>query len=75
MVCQLRGRLKQGPREGDVVALGDWVIVTPLNEEKGIIEEKGGFLGINKTKTRSKKFEYGSSAKNSGRLVSLQLEC
>jgi ribosome biogenesis GTPase len=39
MVCQLRGRLKQGPREGDVVALGDWVKVTPLDEEVGIIEE------------------------------------
>lgn len=39
MVCQLRGRFKQGPREGDVVALGDRVRVTPLNEQRGIIEE------------------------------------
>ena len=39
LMSQLRGRLKQGPREGDVVALGDWVWVTPINEETGVIEE------------------------------------
>lgn len=38
LVCRLRGRLKQGPREGDVAALGDWVEVTPLNESEGVIE-------------------------------------
>ena len=38
MVCQLRGRLKQGPREGDMIALGDWVQVTPLQDGKGAIE-------------------------------------
>jgi ribosome biogenesis GTPase len=39
LICQLRGRLKQGPRQGDVVALGDWVKVSPINEKEGIIEE------------------------------------
>ena len=38
-VCRLRGRLKQGPRQGDVVALGDWVKVTPLEDRTGAIEE------------------------------------
>jgi ribosome biogenesis GTPase / thiamine phosphate phosphatase len=38
-VCHLRGRLKQGPREGDVVAIGDWVWITPLDAETGVIEE------------------------------------
>ncbi len=37
-ICQLRGRLKKGPRLGDVIAIGDRVLVTPLDEEKGIIE-------------------------------------
>jgi len=37
--CQLRGRLKQGPREGDVAALGDWVWFTPINSDTGVIEE------------------------------------
>ena len=37
-VCQLRGRLKQGPREGDVAALGDWVWFTPVDAETGVIE-------------------------------------
>jgi len=38
-VCQLRGRLKQGPREGDVVAVGDWVEVKPINDDMGVVEE------------------------------------
>jgi ribosome biogenesis GTPase len=37
-ICQLRGRLKKGPRLGDVVAIGDRVLVTPLDGENGIIE-------------------------------------
>jgi ribosome biogenesis GTPase / thiamine phosphate phosphatase len=37
-ICQLRGRLKKGPRLGDVIAIGDRVLVTPINEENGIIE-------------------------------------
>lgn len=39
LMCTLRGRLKQGRREGDVVAVGDWVHVTPLDMKTGIIEE------------------------------------
>lgn len=41
VVCQLRGRLKQGPKTGDIVALGDWVQITLLDEEEGtgMIEE------------------------------------
>ena len=38
LVCHLRGRLKKGPRLGDVVALGDWVIAEPLGSGKGVIE-------------------------------------
>ncbi len=38
-VCHLRGRLKRGRREGDVVALGDRVSVTPVGKESGVIEE------------------------------------
>jgi ribosome biogenesis GTPase len=37
-VCRLRGRLRRGPPQGDVVALGDWVEVTPLEGERGVIE-------------------------------------
>jgi ribosome biogenesis GTPase len=39
LVCRLRGRLKKGRRLGDVAAVGDWVQVTPLDGESGIIEE------------------------------------
>lgn len=39
-MCQLRGRLKQGAREGDLAAIGDRVLVTQLNGgETGMIEE------------------------------------
>lgn len=38
-VCQLRGRLKKGRREGDVVGLGDWVRITPIEAERGVIDE------------------------------------
>ncbi len=37
--CKLRGRLKQGPKTGDIVALGDWVKVSQQDKEKGMIEE------------------------------------
>lgn len=36
--CQLRGRLKQGKRLGDIVAVGDWVQITPLSGTEGVIE-------------------------------------
>lgn len=38
LVCQLRGRLKKGRRTGDVVAVGDWVQLTPLGGKNGVIE-------------------------------------
>jgi ribosome biogenesis GTPase len=37
-ICQLRGRFKKGPRLGDVIAIGDRVLVTALGEETGVIE-------------------------------------
>lgn len=39
LVCQLRGRLKKGRRLGDVAAVGDWVQITPLDEQTGMIDE------------------------------------
>ena len=39
VVCQLRGRLKQGKRTGDLVAIGDRVRVTVLEDGSGVIEE------------------------------------
>jgi ribosome biogenesis GTPase len=39
LVCQLRGRLKRGRREGDVVAIGDWVQASRLEDGTGMIEE------------------------------------
>ncbi|MCK5315619.1 MAG: ribosome small subunit-dependent GTPase A [Anaerolineales bacterium] len=38
-VCRLRGRLKKGPRQGDMAAIGDWVRLTRLDGQKGVIEE------------------------------------
>jgi ribosome biogenesis GTPase len=38
LTCRLRGRLKRGPRLGDIVAVGDWVTVTPMGDDKGMIE-------------------------------------
>jgi ribosome biogenesis GTPase len=38
-VCELRGRLKKGPRLGDVVAVGDRVNISILGAGKGVIEE------------------------------------
>jgi ribosome biogenesis GTPase len=37
--CRLRGRLKRGPRQGDLIAVGDRVQITPLSPGKGMIEE------------------------------------
>jgi ribosome biogenesis GTPase len=39
LVCHLRGRLKKGQRSGDVAALGDNVLVTPIAPGRGMIEE------------------------------------
>ncbi|MBI2757697.1 MAG: ribosome small subunit-dependent GTPase A [Chloroflexi bacterium] len=39
VVCQLRGRLKQGRASGDIAALGDHVRITALTDGSGVIEE------------------------------------
>lgn len=39
VVCQLRGKLKQGKAEGDIAALGDKVQITVLEDGSGVIEE------------------------------------
>ena len=39
VVCQLRGKLKQGRAKGDIAAIGDRVRVTVLPDESGVIEE------------------------------------
>ena len=36
--CRLRGRLKQGEQEGDIVAVGDRVTITPHADSSGEIE-------------------------------------
>ncbi len=39
VVCQLRGRLKQGPRTGDLAAIGDRVRISLLEDGSGMIDE------------------------------------
>jgi ribosome biogenesis GTPase len=39
VVCQLRGRLKHGPRTGDLAAIGDRVQVTLLPDGSGMVDE------------------------------------
>ena len=39
VICGLRGKLKQGRREGDLVAVGDRVRLTVLADGSGVIEE------------------------------------
>lgn len=39
VTCQLRGRLKQGRREGDIAAVGDMVKFTLLPDGSGVIDE------------------------------------
>ena len=36
--CRMRGRMKQGKRLGDLIAVGDWVEMTPLDGTAGVIE-------------------------------------
>ncbi len=38
-ICQLRGRLKRGPRTGDLAAIGDRVRITLQEDGSGMIEE------------------------------------
>jgi ribosome biogenesis GTPase len=42
VVCQLRGKLKQGKAKGDIAALGDKVRVTILEDGAGVIEKVEG---------------------------------
>lgn len=37
--CRLRGKLKRGPRRGDLVAVGDWVQFRRLPDGTGLIEK------------------------------------
>jgi putative ribosome biogenesis GTPase RsgA len=39
LVCQLRGKLKRGAREGDLAAIGDRVRIRQIDEVTGVIEE------------------------------------
>jgi ribosome biogenesis GTPase len=39
VTCQLRGRLKQGRRKGDIAAVGDTVAFTLLPDGSGVIDE------------------------------------
>ncbi len=39
VLCRLRGRLKQRPRTGDLIAVGDWVWFRRLPDGTGVIEE------------------------------------
>ena len=39
VVARLRGRLKQGRKTGDLIAVGDWVKVAILDEDTAMIEE------------------------------------
>jgi ribosome biogenesis GTPase len=39
IVCQLRGKLKQGRARGDIASIGDWVRITVLADGSGAIEE------------------------------------
>jgi ribosome biogenesis GTPase len=39
VVCQLRGKLKQGRALGDIAAIGDHVRITVLPDKSGVIEE------------------------------------
>ncbi len=38
-ICRLRGRLKRGPRLGDITAVGDRVLISPLADGSGAVEE------------------------------------
>ena len=39
VVCQIRGRLKRGPRTGDLVAIGDRVSISVSGDGSGMIED------------------------------------
>lgn len=39
LTCRLRGKLKKGRLRGDVAAVGDRVLVTPIDEQTGVIDQ------------------------------------
>ena len=39
VICQLRGKLKQGRAKGDIAALGDRVTITLLEDGSGVVEK------------------------------------
>ena len=39
IICQLRGKLKQGKAKGDIAAIGDLVQISVLEDKSGVIEE------------------------------------
>lgn len=39
VTCHLRGKLKQGQKQGDLVAIGDRVTISRINDQEGSIEE------------------------------------
>ncbi len=39
ITCRLRGKYKQSRQNEDIIAVGDWVEVTPLDDGSGVIEE------------------------------------
>jgi len=39
ITCRLRGKYKQSRQNEDIIAVGDWVEVTPLDDGTGVIEE------------------------------------
>ncbi|MGJ3240763.1 MAG: ribosome small subunit-dependent GTPase A [Anaerolineae bacterium] len=40
-VCRLRGRLKEDAQESDIVAIGDQVSISPIEQEDGVDEQRG----------------------------------
>jgi putative ribosome biogenesis GTPase RsgA len=39
VVCHLRGKLKRGLQHGDLVAIGDRVLISRINDQEGMIEQ------------------------------------
>ena len=39
LICRLRGKLRKVRLQGDVIAVGDWVRLSQLDNQRGIIEE------------------------------------
>jgi ribosome biogenesis GTPase / thiamine phosphate phosphatase len=39
VVCHLRGKIKRGPQNGDLVAIGDRVLINRINAQEGMIEQ------------------------------------